>query len=167
MSRSGYSDDYDDEGRGGLWRGAVASALKGKRGQAALRELLVALDAMPAKELASESLVTEEGAFCTLGVLGHARGIDMTPIDPEDYDAVAKAFGIAPAAVREIVYLNDEYTSDTKWVEFEITGPVRPYWPDYGRHVRGVSMPDLEARAKRWAYMRAWVAKQIVPGATS
>ena len=45
MSRSGYSDD-DEDGRLAMWRGAVQSAIRGKRGQAALRELLTALDAM-------------------------------------------------------------------------------------------------------------------------
>jgi hypothetical protein len=34
MSRSGYIDeDYDNTG--GLWRGAVMTAIRGKRGQAA------------------------------------------------------------------------------------------------------------------------------------
>jgi hypothetical protein len=46
MSRSGYSDDHSEWDLI-RWRGAVASAIRGKRGQAFLRELLVALDAMP------------------------------------------------------------------------------------------------------------------------
>ncbi|NDV73529.1 hypothetical protein [Burkholderia cenocepacia] len=109
MSRSGYSDE-DEDGTLGLWRGAVHRAISGKRGQAALRELAAALDAMPVKSLAAESLVNADGRFCTLGALGHARGLDMAPIDPEDWDAVAVAFNIAPAMVREIVYENDEGT---------------------------------------------------------
>jgi hypothetical protein len=36
MSRSGYSDDNDDVA---LWRGRVASATRGKRGQAVARRL--------------------------------------------------------------------------------------------------------------------------------
>lgn len=58
MSRSGYSDDDDDDGgsRLNLWRGAVERAIKGKRGQAFLRELGAALDAMPDKRLTTGEL---------------------------------------------------------------------------------------------------------------
>ncbi len=55
MSRSGYSDDLD-QGDLNRWRGAVASAIRGKRGQSFLRELLASLDAMPRKELISEAM---------------------------------------------------------------------------------------------------------------
>jgi hypothetical protein len=161
MSRSGYTDDYDEDGTGGLWRGAVARSIQGKRGQAALKELAKALDAMPVKALAAESLVTESGEFCTLGVLGAARGIDMTPIDPDDWDAVAKAFNIAPAMVREIVYENDEQINEWKYQEIEICGTMRPYYPDYGRHGRSVRVPVADAAERRWRYMREWTARQI------
>lgn len=59
MSRSGYTEDCDgwDLIR---WRGAVASAIRGKRGQAFLREALAALDAMPEKQLISHDLVAFE-----------------------------------------------------------------------------------------------------------
>lgn len=163
MSRSGYTDDYGDEDplAFGRWRGAIRSATKGKRGQAMLRELLVALDAMPEKRLASESLVTEEGEFCTLGVLGQKRGLPIADLDPEDYDAVAQSFGVAAPLVREIVYLNDEYIDDWKWVEEELVGPVRPHWPDHGRHKRSYRAWDDTAAFRRWKYMRDWVASQI------
>lgn len=131
MSRSGYSDDYDEDGRGDLWRGAVRSAINGKRGQAMLHDLLAALDAMPEKVLAAESFVTEDGEFCALGVLGAARGLDVAAIDPEDWDAVAKAFGVASSAVREIVFMNDE------------------------------ALGNWETPAERWKRMRAWVAEHL------
>lgn len=44
MSRSGYNDDCDGWALI-RWRGAVNSAINGKRGQAFLRELVAALDA--------------------------------------------------------------------------------------------------------------------------
>jgi len=47
MSRSGYSDDCDDQWSLICWRGAVKSAIRGKRGQAFLKEMLAALDALP------------------------------------------------------------------------------------------------------------------------
>lgn len=102
------------------WRGAVASAIRGKRGQAFLRELLVALEAMPDKRLITEDLVCE-GEVCALGALGRARKLEMSRIDPEDYDGIADAFDIAPALVREIEWENDECgssreTPEERWI---------------------------------------------------
>ena len=57
MSRSGYVDDMCDEWALIRYRGAVKSAIRGKRGQAFLREMLAALDAMPEKRLISGALV--------------------------------------------------------------------------------------------------------------
>ena len=42
MSRSNYSDDIDDYRQLVLWRGAVRSAIRGRRGQAFLHDLLTA-----------------------------------------------------------------------------------------------------------------------------
>lgn len=133
MSRSMYSDDGHDDMWGHIcWRGAVESARRGKRGQQFLREMLAALDAMPEKKLITGELELN-GQVCAIGSVGLARGIDMSKIYPEDYDAVARTFGIAPALVREIEYMNDdEWYSDTpeqrfvrmrKWVESLIAQP--------------------------------------------
>lgn len=107
MSRSGYSDDLD---KWALicWRGQVASAIRGQRGQQLLKDLLAALDAMPEKRLIAEDLVNSDGEVCALGCLGKARGIDMAGIDPEEPEQVAKVFDIAPQLAQEIVYENDE-----------------------------------------------------------
>ena len=107
MSRSGYTDDC-----GGwemnLWRGAVDRAIKGRRGQGLIRELVAALDAMPTKRLIAESLVQPDGEVCALGSVAKARGADVSQIDPEDREAVAKVFGIAPALAAEIAFINDD-----------------------------------------------------------
>lgn len=108
MSRSGYSDDYEDNWRYICWRGAVASAIKGYKGQRFFKELLEALENMPNKRLISDSLV-EDGEFCTLGVLGNKRGINIENLDPEDSETVANTFKIADALAREVVFINDEY----------------------------------------------------------
>ncbi|MGQ7956456.1 hypothetical protein ACUTAF_01825 [Pseudomonas sp. SP16.1] len=131
MSRSGYCDDIDnwDLIR---WRGAVSSAIKGKRGQAFLIELRDALDAMPEKRLITEELQAD-GQFCTLGVLGAKRGIDMKGVDPDDRESVAALFGIAPAMAAEIVFENDEVGS----------------WRN-------------ESPGDRWKRMRKWVEDNIV-----
>lgn len=107
MSRSGYSDDCDGWSLI-RWRGAVTSAIRGNRGQAFLREMLAALDALPDKRLIAHDLEAG-GAVCAIGSVGKSRGLDMSGIDPEDKDAVAAKFGIAPALAAEIVYENDEF----------------------------------------------------------
>jgi hypothetical protein len=107
MSRSGYTDDPENDWSRICWRGAVASAMRGKRGQAFLREMLAAMDAMPEKRLVSWELEAD-GEVCAIGTVGRARGIDMTKLDPEDSASVAGTFGISEALAREIVFENDE-----------------------------------------------------------
>lgn len=114
MSRSGYSDDC------GGWeliryRGAVASAIRGKRGQEFMRELLAALDALPEKKLIADALQAD-GAYCALGSVAHARclpphKLDQLAIAMEDADAhtIADEFGINEKLAREIMFMNDEY----------------------------------------------------------
>ena len=129
MSRSGYTDECEgwDLIR---WRGAVRSATCGKRGQTLLRDLLATLDAMPVKRLIAGEL-EQEGEVCALGALGVARGLNLSTIDPDDPEVVAKTFNIAPALAQEIVFENDEGA-----------------W--------GKESPE-----NRWVRVRAWVAQQI------
>lgn len=120
MSRSNYSEDGDTWAFI-CWRGAVNASIKGKRGQKLLKELLVALDEMEVKILIAEQL-EHKGCFCTLGVVGKSRGIDLTKIDPDESYEVGKAFDIAEALSREIAYMNDEgffgydETPSNRWV---------------------------------------------------
>lgn len=106
MSRSGYSDDCDGWSLI-RWRGAVESAIRGKRGQALLREMLAALDALPEKRLIAGELVNEGGECCALGAVALRRGLPVTGVDPEDREQVAALFDIAPALAAEIVFEND------------------------------------------------------------
>lgn len=130
MSRSNYSDELDMNDLA-MWRGAVASSIRGKRGQSLLRDLLQALDDMPEKILIADALVDAEGDHCVLGVLGHKRGIPLSKLDPEDSNTVADAFDIANALACEIVYINDEAGN-------------------YG-----------ETPQERWGRVRRWVCEQI------
>ena len=161
MSRSDYREDCDDMWALIRWRGAVAAATRGRRGQAMLKELLHALDALPEKRLAADSLVSADGDYCALGALGRLRNIDLESIDPYEHEAVAGAFGIAEALAREVMYMNDEWVRKTKCVTVEICGPMRLGWPDYGKHTRQVVVDDERAAEKRWNHVRDWVASQI------
>jgi hypothetical protein len=121
-----------------MWRGTVASAIRGKRGQAFLREMLTALDAMPEKRLIAHDLQSpafvppEHGGVCAIGSVGVARSVDMTTLDVENYDAIAATFGIAAPLVQEIEFMNDDA------------------WGCY-----------RETPEEKWTRMRAWVAAQI------
>lgn len=107
MSRSGYSDDGEDQWALICWRGAVASALRGKRGQAVLREALAALDALPKAELIAGDLEAA-GSVCLLGAVGTRRNLNMTGVDVEDHEHVASLFALPHALACEIMWENDE-----------------------------------------------------------
>lgn len=134
MSRSGYSDDAENVA---MWRGAVASAIRGRRGQAFLKETLAAFDALPERKLIENNLVEKDGAVCALGAVGKARAMDLQKIDPEDSETVASAFGLAHAMACEIMFVNDEgvgyWAKETpeqrfermrRWVESKIRSPA-------------------------------------------
>jgi hypothetical protein len=145
MSRSGYSEDCDDQWALIRWRGAVKSAIRGKCGKSFLKEMLAALDAMPVKRLIANELAApdrvsfahwgliEAESVCAIGAVGKARNIDMSGIDPHDPETVADTFEIADALAKEIVYENDEGAG---------------YW-------------SKETPEQRFVRMRAWVAGHI------
>lgn len=139
MSRSGYVDDYDDTGLLNLYRGTVARAIRGKRGQAFLREMAAALDAMPVKELVAGDVVQDSEHVCGLGSVALARKLDVSNLDVEDGDAVGAAFGIARALACEIAYENDECGE---------------------RFVAGKR--HQETPEERWQRMRKWVDEQLL-----
>lgn len=136
MSRSGYSDDYDDDQWSMImYRGRVASATRGKRGQALLKDILIAMNAMPSKRLVAHELEAADGAVCAIGAAGKLRGVDMSKLDPEDPETVAGKFDIADCLVREIVWENDEcgrrketpeerFRRMRKWVRSQIKDPL-------------------------------------------
>lgn len=120
MNRAGYhdSDDANDQWCRIMWCGQVASAIRGRRGQAFLRELIIALDAMPNKRLITNELV-RDGEVCAIGSVGLLRGIEMFNVDPKDYMHIAGMFDIAHQLVREIEWLNDDaaghQTPEQRW----------------------------------------------------
>ncbi len=136
MSRSGYSEVEFDSLESILSYGrqvaATNSAIKGKRGQAFLKELLAALDALPEKRLIPKELKNESGMVCALGSVAEARGIETKGIDVYNVGLLSKMFNISPTLVREIEFLNDK----------------NGYGPT----------PDQV----RFENVRAWVASQII-----
>ena len=152
MSRSGYSDDYDDHGALNRWRANVDRAIAGKRGQAFLREMASALDAMPVKELVAEDIVRDSEHVCAMGAVALARKLDVSKLDVDDPGTVADTFGIARALACEIAYENDENAP------LYAPGPPGPA----GEWTRLTP----ETPAQRWQRMRKWVdacLKQDLP----
>lgn len=131
MGRSGYS--YDCENMA-MWRGQVASAIRGKRGQAFFRDLIAALDALPEKRLISEEIKNDQGCVCALGALGAKKGLDLETLDPYDYEGLGGSFNIAHQLAQEVMFENDEGNA-------------------WGR----------ESPEQRWERMRAWAVKQLRP----
>lgn len=142
MGRHGYTDDNDDVLQLGRWRGMVASAIRGKRGQALLKDLAAALDAMPEKRLVKGTLQTKDGDCCAIGVACRAKGKDYTAFDGDDeYELrelnsdVAADLNVSECLVQEIEYENDEGA----WKE----------------------TPE-----QRWERMRRWVSRHLKAEAT-
>lgn len=135
MNRSGYTEDCDDTLAAGRWRAQVANVIRGKRGQAFLRELAAALEAMPEKALISGQLIDGEGGCCAIGVVCKSRGVDVTGIDCYEPTEVADAVGIAHQLAAEIEYVNDEGY----------------FWRWIG-----------ESPRQRWVRMRKWVESKIL-----
>lgn len=130
MSRSGYTCDLGNLELG-RWRGRVASAIRGRRGQQLLRELRDALDALPEKALVRGDFVTEDGACCTLGAVALARQWpDAKDIDSTEHEWLAARLGVAECLVQEVEFENDEVRRD-------------------------------ESPEARWARMRLWVDRKI------
>ncbi len=138
MTRHGYSEDQDNW-EFIRWRGRVASATRGKRGQKLLRDLLEALDAMPERRLIRGDL-QHEGEVCALGALGVRRGIPLAEIDPDDYEHVSAVFDVAEPLVREIEFENDEWASrgetpEERWVRMRawVAGQIKEETTDEQR----------------------------------
>jgi hypothetical protein len=105
VSRSGYTEEWDSGVA--MWRGVIASATRGKRGQRFFRDLVAALDAMPVKRLIAGALETD-GEACALGSLARAKGETLDPGDTYDYDKLGATFDIAHQLAQEVMWENDE-----------------------------------------------------------
>jgi len=127
-----------------MWRGAVARAIRGRRGQSFLHELRDAIEEMTNKRLIADELVqaveicgvdgdplVARVEACALGIVALRRGMDTSKINFEDYDNIHAPFGIANALAREIIWENDE------------------------------SLPHPKTPEERWRKVRWWVEANI------
>lgn len=138
MSRTweGESDDPLDWGR---YEAAKRSTLRGRRGQAFLRELIAALDALPRPELSEGALGDRRtGCVCALGAVALAQGDSFDDLaadngnwGPED---AADWYNISPTLANEIISANDD-------------------WRDGN---------SVDVRQSRWRYVRGWAVSHLI-----
>jgi len=142
MSRLYYEDDYD-YWQEGLQRGWLRSAIRGKRGQQFLRELVLALDALPTPELSCGALEdSKTGCCCAFGAVRRFRGPENIKLwfHPEEEDMtpdnLAEPFGVSPTLAWAVVQANDEDMNDGN---------------------------TEQSRRRRWAEVRAWAVRHLLP----
>lgn len=68
------SEEEDHPNQAALWEANMERSLRGRKGQAALRELEAALLALPEKRLIANDTVSADGAVCSIAALAKHRG---------------------------------------------------------------------------------------------
>lgn len=118
MSRSSYSEEFDDDyfpGQMELYRANVRRAINGQKGQARLRELRDVLEAMPVKALAAgvfikgaEACALGEWALAKLGSnAALAEAVDGFDGDDSETADLLRPFGWPRLVVMDLIYEND------------------------------------------------------------
>ena len=122
--------------------GALQSAIRGRRGQQLLRDLIAGLDALPVPELAAGSLEDPEtGCVCAFGAVRLHRGEQNVPLlfHPTDWDAdwreLAKPFNISETLAHAVISANEYVDSNN----------------------------DEYSRRNRWKSVRAWAVSHLLP----
>lgn len=153
--RIGYSEEEDYPGQFGLWQGNCQRSLKGKAGQAILRELEAALLALPSKRLIAGNLVDAHGEVCAIGALAEHRGEitdDMIGQGEYDMEEVGIALGMPRLVAWKVVEMNDLQFNGTNLLFAE--GPYR--WPAEQPYVYVEVTPE-----ERYERMLKWVREQV------
>jgi hypothetical protein len=141
MTRLYYDDDLDPS-REGLVAGALRSAVRGKRGQRFIRDLVQALDALPSPELAAGALEDEDTeCCCAFGAVRRFRGSDAVPLwfDPMEEDLtpdhLAEPFNVSETLAWAVVQVNED----------------------------GMTGNDVSTRRHRWNVVKDWAIRQLIP----
>lgn len=156
--RVNYCDEEDRPGQFALWDANVKRSIRGKRGQAALREFEAALLAMPEKRLIRDLLTNEDGEVCAIGCYARHKGLDLSKFDPEDEsDEVGVAAGMPQLVAWSIVALND-ITLDVVWEVAD--GPAQR---GHGVYKGGIPLIRDMTPEERYAKVLAWVQEKLTP----
>ena len=154
--RISYSDDEERPGQFALWDANCRRSLKGKAGQRELRELEVALLALPEKRLIHGSLVDDDGDVCAIACYAKHKGIDLSKFDPEDEShEVGIAAGMPRLVAWKVVAFNDLHCDDV-WEVAD--GPVQR---GYGHYKGGIPHIRPMTPEERYEKVLAWVRGQL------
>lgn len=172
MSRINYSDDENYPGQFELWQANCQRSLKGKRGQAALRELEAALLALPHKRLIARA-VAANGDVCAVGAVlllrktkevgsldaaQQALEADMGEVDEQGFietEDLGVEVGMPRLVAWKIVEMND-IQCDTVW---EVAyGPERR---GFGTYKGGLPLVRDMRPEERYEKVLAWVRGQL------
>jgi len=163
--RIGYSDEEDYPGQFGLWQANCRRSLKGRAGQAALRELEAALLALPEKRLIADKMIDAEGEVCAIGALAKYKGRDLLAephVGPDDefegdgeMEEIGMELGMPRLVAWKVVSKND--------IEIDghyetLAGPIKSRWA--GQPLRQFVPATPE---ERYSQMLAWVQRQLEP----
>jgi hypothetical protein len=77
------SEEEDFPNQAAMWEANMERSLRGRKGQAALRELEAALIALPDKRLIANDTVSADGAVCSIAALAKHRGYNGNLILPQ------------------------------------------------------------------------------------
>ncbi len=169
MSRSSYSDDYGDDfpGQLELYRANVARSIASKKGQARLRELREALNAMPVKALKAETFLRPSGEACALGAWAAKFAPDdvkpkMLEFDGNDDDTFDM---LAPFGWPRLVVLDLVYQNDGDFYRYATLEGPKQFDHQYGWscYDRRVALPETDE--ERYTRELAWVESNITVGA--
>lgn len=165
MSREwGEYDGDNPEGRYALWQQTVKLALTGKRGQKALRELAVVLDAMPEKRLI-------EGRICRgPDEWGDGGDVEFSPMLSRPIVGEVCALGAWARArgIPDDKLMDDAFTGEYEGSDLDTMGA-------FGQSVLGLTYALAatvaevnderwrETPEQRWGRVRSWVAGLLAP----
>lgn len=166
MSRSGYQDcdggDEFDNLRACGWQANVQRCISGRKGQAFMWELYLALEALPTRELITKALIDQSGGVCSLGSVAVFRGMtipddwkataDSEPDDYEFAEAMGPLFGLKDMLAREVMYQNDD-SGEPRFVDDGSRVWNKPWQPHREQRPENAS--------ERWHRVRDWVVSEL------
>lgn len=170
MGRTSWTEfDGEDSREHALFQGRLSRSLRGKAGQAALRELEAALVAMPEPELYSGVFAQPSGEVCALGALAVAKKVAAgvsraealavcADVDPDLSEEVGEDLGFPRLVAQAVVWENDE-ANTTVWEVAE--GPAHPQRGIYPYKGGIAYIRDVTPR-ERYDAMLAWVRSVLV-----
>ena len=136
-----YNEDEGYPGQFALWEANCRRSIRGRRGQAELKQLEAALRALPQQRLTKDTLV-EGDDVCAIGAYARYKGFTLADYDPEDEtDQVGVAAGMPRLVAWSVVAQNDLHCNT--------------FW--------GIPLVRDMTPEERYVKVLAWVRGHIVP----